>query len=158
MVKGPPKKVPWVPEFLRNNHRARVGLGVLVEPGKEPDMVKWRDLWVQRVLDLWEQTKNPREIILVQEWEELQGGWAWVWKGEHLVELLDMAAPALWETLYMAVCGDQEAKNRLLEKFPQEDPAPSLEEQLWELEEAGLEGLAISVVEPHPVRLYYRSE
>ena len=36
MLNGQQKKVPGVPEFMRNSLRARIGLGVLVEPGKEP--------------------------------------------------------------------------------------------------------------------------
>lgn len=46
------KKLPWVPEWLVNSRRARVGLSVLVEPGKEPDFLEWGELWVRRVQDL----------------------------------------------------------------------------------------------------------
>jgi hypothetical protein len=62
----------------------------------------------------------------------------------------NLAAPGLWSRLLRALNKDKEAKARLLEKFPQEDPAPSPEEQLEELKQAGLNDLAGSVADPSP--------
>jgi hypothetical protein len=157
VVKGQPKKVPWVPEFLRNNHRARVGLGVLVRQGQEPNVGEWHNLWLQRLKDLWEEWRvsggSLRDLELVMIWEEMEGG-AYLVDYYRLNELLDLlegkAAPGLWTQLFLAP-GDQWAKERLLERFPQDNPAPSLEEQLEELEEASLNDLVDSVADPSPL-------
>jgi hypothetical protein len=146
-------KLPWVPEWLVNSQRARVGLSVLVEPGKEPDIQEWGELWVQRLEDLAKE-ESVRDVELVAVWEELEGGQVLVRKVRHLLGLLNThIAPGLWTQLWYAQGEGKEAeqaKKRLLAKFPQEDPAPSPEERLQELWEEGLNGLVNAVADPTP--------
>jgi hypothetical protein len=147
------QKVLWVPEWLANSRPARLGLGVLVQPGQEPPNAQvWRNLWEQRIKDLWEEDEDPRGIELVQRWEELEAARPpEINKPQDLVNLIDnLAAPGLWSRLFRALNGDRQAKEELLEKFPQEDPALSLEELLEEQKEAGLNDLAGGAADPSP--------
>jgi hypothetical protein len=145
------KKLPWVPEWLRNSRRARVGLSVLVEPGKEPDVLEWGELWVRRMQDLAKE-ESLRDLDQVRVWEDLKGGWVLVRKVKDLLGLLNTeVCPGLWHRLMLAQAGDRKVRQELLAKFPQEDPAPGLEERLEELEQEGLNGLVNGVADPSPV-------
>jgi len=145
------KKLPWVPEWLVKSRRARVGLSVLTEGGKEPSLTEWEGLWEDRIREL-AQEESLRDVELVQVWEELKGGWVLVRKVKDLLGLLHVEiAPGLWTRLWLAQAGDQEARKKLLEKFPQEDTAPeSQEDALEELEGEGLNGLVSAVADPTP--------
>ena len=143
-------RLPWVPEWLVNSQKARVGLSVLVDQGKEPPPEEWEGLWVDRIKEL-AQEESVRDLDQVRMWEDLQGGQMLVRKVQHLLGLLGSTiAPGLWYQLQNARAGNQEARQELLEKFPQEDPAPSPEERLEELREAGLNGLVSGVADPSP--------
>jgi hypothetical protein len=142
------KKLPWVPAWLVNSRRARVGLSVLVEPGKEPNEEEWRNLWEARIWKLAE-NESIRDLDQPRVWEDLIG--LQIRKVPQLLSMIDgLIAPGLWTSLWLAP-DDQQAMNRLMEKFPQEDPAPSLEERLEELEEEGLNGLVDAVAGRNPI-------
>jgi hypothetical protein len=145
------KKLPWVPEWIRNSQRARVGLSVLTDGGKEPLLEEWEGLWEDRIRELAHE-ESVRDVELVQVWEELEGGWVLVRKVKDLLGMLHVQiAPGLWYSLWFAQGGDQKERQKLLEKFPQEDPAPDdPEELLRELEEGGLNGLVSAVADPTP--------
>jgi hypothetical protein len=156
VLKAQPKKVLWVPKWLENNREARLGLGVLVEPGQEtPNGLEWRNLWEERVRKQWELEEangdDPASLDVVLTWQELDAVYPPVVRNpEDLLDLLDnRAAGAVWPLLIRALNKDKEAQAQLVEMFPQEDPA-SPEEQLAELREANLNDLVGSVAEPSP--------
>lgn len=72
-------------------------------------------------------------------------------KVKDLLGLLNTeVCPGLWHRLTLAQARDRKVRQELLAKFPQEDPAPSLEERLEELEQEGLNGLVNAVADPSP--------
>jgi hypothetical protein len=128
----------WVPKWLEANEGARLGLGVLVDPGQEPNAQEWKNLWEERVRKEWDLAEDPRSTELLLELEEMEG--IWVGRAEKLLELLPHYSPPLY-LMWRALQGEKEAKEKLLELYPQEDPVLDPEEALAELKEASLEDL-----------------
>jgi hypothetical protein len=132
----------WVPKWLEANEGARLGLGVLVDPGQEPNAQEWKDLWEERVRKEWDLAEDPRSTELLLELEEMEG--IWVGKAKKLLELLPHYSPPLY-LMWRALQGEKEAKEKLLELYPQEDPVLDPEEALAELKGASLEDLVGNV-------------
>jgi hypothetical protein len=159
MVKREGKKVPWVPDFLRNNEEARVGLGVWLKPGQQPDKLDWLNLWMERLINLAKEWTEgwPESGAMMEELEVVR---IWESEGERILflnptemgimTLIDCVAPGLREKLAGAQRGNQEDRAKLLEKFPQFDPAPSLEQQRKELEESSLDDVVTIISGPSP--------
>lgn len=146
-------KLAWVPTWLENSQKARVALSVLVDKVHDLGPEEWEGLWEERVRELAKE-EDVRDLELVKVWEDLEGGRPQVQQVQDLLNLLEAKlVPALWDRLCIAQGEGKEAeqaKKRLLAKFPQEDPAPSQEERLQELREAGLNGLVSAVADPSP--------
>ena len=148
----PSNKKVWVPKWLENNQQARLGLGVLVQPGREPASAQeWRSLWEERVRKAWDQAEEPRSVPLIQEQEEVQPNLV-VNRVEQLLELVASHSEALFLFLD-ALEGDQKAKAKLLEMYPQEDAPASPEAALAELREANLDDLVGNVAETEKGRM-----